>query len=82
MIMAKRLVSLLNSSISENLFVLESKEIEDFIENILPELILLQKMKLLAKKLTTEAMFSSRSVSPVPPNLMYQCVLTRRNRKN
>ena len=32
MIMAKRLVSLLNSSISENLFVLESKEIGDFID--------------------------------------------------
>ena len=30
--MAKRLVSLLNSSISENLFVLESKEIGDFID--------------------------------------------------
>ena len=82
MIIAKRLVSLLNSSISENLFVLESKEIEDFIESILPELILLQKMKLSAKKLTTEAMFSSRSVSTVPPNLRYQCVLTIRNRKN
>ena len=32
MIMAKRLVSLLNSSISENLFVLESTEIGDFID--------------------------------------------------
>ena len=32
MIMAKRLVSLLNSSVSENLFVLESKEIGDFID--------------------------------------------------
>ena len=32
MIMAKRLVSLLNSSISENLFELESKEIGDFID--------------------------------------------------
>ena len=30
--MAKRLVSLLNSSISENLFVPESKEIGDFID--------------------------------------------------
>ena len=30
--MAKRLVSLLNSSILENLFVLESKEIGDFID--------------------------------------------------
>ena len=30
--MAKRLVSLLNSSISENLFVLESKEIGDSID--------------------------------------------------
>ena len=32
MIIAKRLVSLLNSSISENLFILESKEIGDFID--------------------------------------------------
>ena len=32
MIMAKRLVSLLKSSISENFFELESKEIGDFID--------------------------------------------------
>ena len=32
MVMAKRLVSLLNSSISGNLFELENKEIGDFID--------------------------------------------------
>ena len=82
MIMAKRLVSLLNSSISGNLFELESKEIGDFIDKYFTGANLMHKMKLSAKKLTTEAMFSSQSLSPLPPNLMYQCVLTMTNWKN
>ena len=70
MIMAKRLVSLLNSSISGNLFELENKEIGDFIDkyfigaNSAPEDEIIGEEKLSAKKLTTEAMFSSRSLSP------------------
>ena len=43
----------------------KTKKLEISSIDLLPELILLHKMKLSAKKLTTEAMFSSRSLSPL-----------------
>ena len=76
MIMAKRLVSLLNSSISGKLFELESKEILDFINKYSTRANPDPEDKIIGEETDNQSMLSSRGLSPLSLNLMCQCVLT------
>ena len=74
MITAKRLASLLNSSISGNLFQLKRKKIGDFIDKYLPDDKIIEtdnRNDVLELKSVTD-----------PRNLMFQCVLNITIRKN
>ena len=66
---------------SGNLFELESKEIGDFINKYFTGANPDPEDEIIGEE-TDEAMFSSRSLLPLPLNLMYQCVLTLTNQKN
>ena len=80
MFIAKQLVSLLNSSISGNLFQLKRKEIGDFID----------KYKTRANPNPDDEIIETDDRNDVlelksitnPQNLMYQCVLNITIRKN
>ena len=80
MIIAKRLVSLLNSSISGNLFQLKRKEIGDFIDKYFTRANLSADNKIMETDSQNDVL-EPKSVTD-PRNLMYQCVLNITIRKN
>ena len=80
MIIAKRLVSLLNSSISGNLFQLKRKKIGDFTDKYFTRANLSADDKIIETDNRNDVLLL-KSVTD-PRNLMYQCVLNITIRKN
>ena len=80
MITAKRLVSLLNSSISGNLFQLKRKEIGDFIDEYSTTANLSADDKIIETDNRNDVL-EPKSVT-YPRNLMYQCMLNITIRKS
>ena len=80
MIIAKRLVSLLNSSISGNLFQLKRKEIGDFIDKYITRANPNPDDEII-KTDDWNNVLEPKSVTDHPWNLMYQCVLNVTIRK-
>ena len=80
MIIAKRLVSLLNSSISENLFQLKRKEIGDIIDKYFTRANPNPDDEIIETDNQNDVL-EQKSVTN-PQNVMYQCVLNTTIRKN
>ena len=80
MIIAKRLVSLLNSSISGNLFQLKRKEIGDFIDKHFTRANPNPDDEIIETDDRSDVL-DPKSVTN-PQNLMYQCVLNITIQKN
>ena len=80
MIIAKRLISLLNSSILGNLFQLKRKEIGDFIDKYFTRANPNPNDEII-KTDNRNDVLEPKSVTD-PRNLMYQCVLNITIRKN
>ena len=80
MIIAKRLVSLLNSSISGNLFELKSKEIGDFIDKYFTRANPNPDDEIIETDDRNDVL-EPKSVTD-PRSLMHQCVLNITIRKN
>ena len=80
MITAKRLVSLLNSSILGNLFQLKRKEIGDFIDKYSTRANLSADDQIIETDNRNDVL-ELKSVTD-PRNLMYQCVLNITIQKN
>ena len=80
MIIAERLVSLLNSSISGNLFQLKRKEIGDFIDKYFSRANPNPDDEIIETDDQNDVL-EPKSVTD-PRNLMYQCVLNIAIRKN
>ena len=80
MITAKRLVSLLNSSISGNLFQLKRKKIGDFIDKYFTRANLSADDRIIETDNRNDVL-ELKSVTD-PRNLMFQCVLNKTFRKN
>ena len=80
MLIAERLVSLLNSSISGNLFQLKRKEIGDFIDKYFTRANPNPEDEIIETD-DRNGVLELKSVTD-PQNLMYQCVLNIIIRKN
>ena len=80
MIIAKRLVSLLNSSISGNLFQLKRKETGDFIDKYFTRAYPNPDDEIIETDDRNDVL-EPKSVTD-PRNLMYQCMLNITIRKN
>ena len=80
MIIAKRLVSLINSSISRNLFQLKRKETGDFIDKYSARANPNPDDEIIETDDRNDVL-EPKSVTN-PQNLMYQCVLNKTIRKN